>query len=451
MEEFDNQSEALITAAKNELARRGMPFSEKNFIRYVKSGNANAVQLYLRAGISPNARLDTESALAASANHGHRQITELLLNAGANPVSLLDGLKISKSSRDVWDRLSSLTGVFTFLSSLFIAAIGWHFTSSYNERQLALTSSQVRQEQANKQYQNRLLEMQTVEKMIPHLIKDEPSKQAAVIAISALASPEVAARVAETYGGQGSINALAQLARTDSANSSAPAITALTNIASRESESYKPAHEALGSVLEGRDRAIVKLLENEVAICNGFVIGGKQGWVVIPRYCIDRTKSTKSLMSIQFGDGKKAQVTSRRNSPEGLLVFLKLDAESPTFLHLSRKQLPVGSAVSHISYHLNSLNTNDRSLLSIVLGVVVESGKMSFLDVVSRDKDISAYGLKVKLNINNQDYLLGTGGGPLLDDEGNVACMTFMRDAKGNEQCVSAEVISTALSSLKAE
>ena len=197
-----------MAEARETLSGRGLPFSEEQFLRHVRSGNLEIVRLYLRAGISPDARLDGETALAASANSGDFDVTRLLLDCGAAPIGLTDGLKTNQKQRDSWEKLSSLAGVFTFVSSLVVASIGWYFTSSYNGRQLELNSIQAARDQQNKDYQNRLAEMQTVEKMIPHLTKDEASKRAALIAIGALATPKLAAQMAEAYGGQGSIDAL---------------------------------------------------------------------------------------------------------------------------------------------------------------------------------------------------------------------------------------------------
>jgi hypothetical protein len=45
----------------------------------------------------------------------------------------------------------------------------------------------------------------------------------------------------------------------------------------------------------------------------------------------------------------------------------------------------------------------------------------------------------------------GSGGGPLLDAEGNVACMTFQGDQTGNEECLAASVIRANLASIPAE
>lgn len=91
---------------------------------------------------------------------------------------------------------------------MLVASVGWYFTNAYNNRQLEWTQAQARRDQESKEYQNRLSELQTVEKMIPHLAKDESSKRAALLAISVLATPKLAARFTEVYGGQGSVDAL---------------------------------------------------------------------------------------------------------------------------------------------------------------------------------------------------------------------------------------------------
>ena len=158
------------------LDQRGIPFSEDNFLRYIRVGNVEMVDLYLRAGISPDAIPDGESALAASANQGHKEIARALINAGAKPLGLLDGLKTSVPKKDLWEKLVSLSGVFTLFSSLVIAGVGWFFTSSYNNRQLHLAAAQATRDQESKAYQNRLVELQAVQNIIPILTKDESSK-----------------------------------------------------------------------------------------------------------------------------------------------------------------------------------------------------------------------------------------------------------------------------------
>lgn len=99
--------------------------------------------------------------------------------------------------KDMWDRFSTLS---TFLSTVVIAALGLYFTHVYNERQ----STRDHQTQT---YQTRILEMQTVEKFIPHLTGDEETKKVALLALTSLGSPEFATRFAKLNPSEGTESA----------------------------------------------------------------------------------------------------------------------------------------------------------------------------------------------------------------------------------------------------
>lgn len=430
---------AAVDRARKELARRGLPFTEADFLRYVRSGNLDAVDLYLRAGISPNASLDGESALAAAVNHRHEKILHKLLAAGANPTRVTHGLKTSEKKTDHWQRLSSLSGVFTFISSVLIAGVGWYFTNTYNERQLEHSSQVAIQEQQNRRYQNRLLEMQTVEKMIPHLTDSESTKQVALIAISTLASREIAIQIARTYGGQGSIDALEQLAKDESGAGAAPATSALTSIAARESSGFGgAARQALANVLEGTERSVVRLGSEGFTVCNGFVVDRKGGWIVTPKYCVERSEARE--LTLSFEDGRTARVREIRFGDEGLIALLKSSIPPPPALELGRRPLPAGSSVSQLAFDLTSPQDGPRGI-RVVLGTVVAAGRLEFSGFGA--ETVRAEGLKVKLEADEM-LLQGSAGGPLLDSEGKVACMTF-QGVRGDEQCIAASVIAKEL------
>ncbi|WP_207063996.1 SH3 domain-containing protein [Motiliproteus sp. SC1-56] len=108
------------------------------------------------------------------------------------------------SKKDVWDRFGAIS---TFLSTVVIAALGLYFTHSYNERQGA------RDFQAQI-HQTRVLEMQTVEKFIPHLSGDEETKKIALLAITSLGSPEFATKFAQLSPSEGTEAAADQIMRT---------------------------------------------------------------------------------------------------------------------------------------------------------------------------------------------------------------------------------------------
>jgi hypothetical protein len=436
-----NSREDEIRTARAELDQRGVPFSEENFLRCVRVGNIDVVNLYLRAGISPDATPDGESALAASANQGHKEIAQALINAGAKPLGFFDGLKTGVPKKDLWEKLVSLSGVFTLSSSLVIAGVGWFFTSSYNNRQLQLAAAQATRDQESKAYQNRLVELQAVENMIPLLTKDESSKQGALIAISVLASPEIATRMAKLYGGQGSINALTTLATSGTATSGA--VSALTSLAANENVGKSgPAHVALGEVLAGKKSAIVtleaKALESpHEGFCNGFIVDSNRGWIVTAGYCVGNTRPED--FSIRLNDGTAASVSRIVLSHDKLLAFLKIEGARTEF-KLRSSPLLQGDTLSQVQYdfHVGSLVVN--------IGPILQSGLMMF---VEKGNAIQAVGLIVSLH-GEPNAQLGAAGSPLLDSEGNAACMTYQSAStnRSDEQCVASSVIAEAMKTL---
>src|SRR5262249_26066335 len=112
------------TEARQALSNRGIPFREAAFLAYATSGQTDVVALFLAAGISANAAKKGKTVLALAAEGNHEGVCRLLLAAGADPIDIVKAAAPTDGpKRDGWDRLSALSGVFTFLSSLTIAAI----------------------------------------------------------------------------------------------------------------------------------------------------------------------------------------------------------------------------------------------------------------------------------------------------------------------------------------
>jgi ankyrin repeat protein len=70
--------------AKDELARQGFPFSASAFLDQVKVGNVEVVQLFLSAGMSPDAAEDGYTALLEATRRGHGAVVLELAKAGAD-------------------------------------------------------------------------------------------------------------------------------------------------------------------------------------------------------------------------------------------------------------------------------------------------------------------------------------------------------------------------------
>ena len=430
-----------------ELEQRGIPFSEEQFLRQIRNGNREVVELFLLSGVSPNAVGDGESALAIAVTYQRKEIAEVLLKAGADPLNLVDRLMTKSKGKDSWEKLANLSGVFTFMASLLIAGVGWYFTNAYNSRQLELTAAQGLRDHEYKGYQNRLSELQTVEKMIPHLAKDESSKRVALLAISVLASPKLAAQFGELYGGQGSLDALRQIATASPTRPAAPAVSALTSLAAQEgTEGATPARDALAAVLQGKEQSIVQLRLDDRSFCNGFVVDAQRGWILTTAYCLEQgllPKNRTRDIVVQLWDGTRRSVVESRPTSNNLLAFVRMGGTPLRQLEVSANQFRAGETVTKLAFDLSTKDPTRQ--LRVQLGRVIAIGQINFGGGTGAPQ-ASGTGLTVMLP--EDEKVLGTAGAPLLDREGNVACMTYQGDQNGMEQCVAANEIREALKAI---
>ena len=124
----------------------------------------------------------------------------------------------SKSKKDIWDKTAAVAPI---VSGMLIFVMGGWFTYTYNQQQL------------------RLQEIQTIEKFIPHLMGNDQSKRAAILAISSLTNAELATKFAQIFSSPGTVSALQSLAENGNQkdkNIATDALArALENLAARES------------------------------------------------------------------------------------------------------------------------------------------------------------------------------------------------------------------------
>lgn len=124
----------------------------------------------------------------------------------------------TKVKKDVWDKLGAVAPI---ISGALIFVMGGWFTYTYNQQQL------------------RLQEIQTIEKFIPHLMGNDQSKRAAILAISSLTNAELATKFAQIFSSPGTVSALQSLAENGNEkdkNIATDALArALENLAARES------------------------------------------------------------------------------------------------------------------------------------------------------------------------------------------------------------------------
>lgn len=124
----------------------------------------------------------------------------------------------NKSEKDIWDKIAAVAPI---VSGMLIFVMGGWFTYTYNQQQLHLQ------------------EIQTIEKFIPHLMGNDQSKRAAILAISSLTNAELATKFAQIFSSPGTVSALQSLAENGTQkdkNIATDALArALENLAARES------------------------------------------------------------------------------------------------------------------------------------------------------------------------------------------------------------------------
>jgi len=142
--------------------------------------------------------------------------------------------------KDNWDKVTAIAPI---VSGLLIFLMGGFFTYAYNQQQL------------------RLQEIQTIEKFIPHLMGNEQSKKAAILAMSQLTNPELAGKFAGIFASTGTVSALQSMVENGNAHERGIATKALSDalesLAARETKltaiqaEYQQAIQSKASAPEG--------------------------------------------------------------------------------------------------------------------------------------------------------------------------------------------------------
>jgi len=121
----------------------------------------------------------------------------------------------SSPSKDVWDKIAALSPL---ISGLLIFVVGGYFTFTYNEQQI------------------KLQELQTIEKFIPHLMGNEQSKRASILALSSLTNARTASKFAQIFASTGTVSALRSISHDAVGNDKAIADQALADALDRIAE-----------------------------------------------------------------------------------------------------------------------------------------------------------------------------------------------------------------------
>jgi tetratricopeptide (TPR) repeat protein len=120
----------------------------------------------------------------------------------------LELLAAAKPKKDNWDKIGAVAPI---ISGVMIFLMGGYFTYAFNQQQL------------------KLQEIQTIERFIPHLMGNEQSKKAAILAISSLTNAELAAKFANIFASTGTVSALQKMADSGSEKEKTVASKALSD------------------------------------------------------------------------------------------------------------------------------------------------------------------------------------------------------------------------------
>lgn len=302
-------------------------------------------------------------------------------------------------SKDSWDKFGVISPL---LSGILVALIGFYATNVYNSRQ--------REAETNRKDSELLVaQVQTVEKFLPHLsAQNEESKQAALIAISALGNAQIAIKLAELFRGSGSAGALAKIAQ-----------TGLPDVA-------KAASNALANLFDYLKTTVVTI-HNKASRCSSGFVAMENGVIVTAAHAIQGI--APSDIKVGLPDGRIVPAALVASDDELDLAIIRCSADEPlASVALAPSHAQLGTQVVALLVSLDGQLTPRVGRLS---GKVADA-EVSFGD---RDRRV-ADAIHVDL-----DVAPGSSGAPVLDDMGQLLGIIQASDLRGKTYLISASAI----------
>lgn len=81
----EKQKRRELSDAKEILYKKGIKRSPKDFVKYIKKNDKEAIQLLLNAGFDPNMNINANYPIYYAAKYNKPEIVHILLKAGADP------------------------------------------------------------------------------------------------------------------------------------------------------------------------------------------------------------------------------------------------------------------------------------------------------------------------------------------------------------------------------
>jgi S1-C subfamily serine protease len=398
--------------ARSKLDEMGIPYTEASFLQYVALGDSSVVTLFLDAGMRPAARTpDGKTALFLASTDNHKEVAKILLARGADPLEALDAVHriAAGKKKDVWDKLSALASVATIVSSLTIGLVGGWFTYSYNKRQMEQAALQASRDNALKEQQNRVAELDTIQKMVPYLTKDEDSKCVALLAINTLASPQVATQMATLYQGKGAVCALQKIAIVGDQQAKQQAVSALSNIAGSTSADKSEALGALTAIFENYKAGVVKVIgkTDQGDLESSGLVVTSSGYVLIPDYVAGAQFAGATVpkaheFQVETFDGTKYPAALVDVNPSYKLGILQFTAPHLLPIALSSSAPSLGARVVMVAFTQDA-----RGRVPLETTLRAQVGTVSSLDANF-------------VTVVTSGDAAGGGGGPILNDKGEA-------------------------------
>ena len=331
-------------------------------------------------------------------------------------------LAASDSPKDVWDKLSAISGL---AAGVLVAVIGAIATYFYNQRQQQATTAdaalQRSAEDARTERQLAVLRVQTIEAFFPHLKStDERDREAALVAIDALGDHELAARLAVYYGGEAAVGALARIATTG------------------DDESTGRAIESLEAVLGALRASVVQILVGGAFTETGFVVTGDG--IVVTANLLDEDLTGVDVRLIN-GETRPASIIYTGDRPPYDVMLLKIDGHQLSSLPVSATSPVVGDPVMTLAF---SARGPEAAAMDIPPGESVMVGSVT---AVSPGSSSTTGEIQARMRT-----AAGFAGAPLVNQRGQVTAVHVgaRRDADGTTTAfaIPATALSEALAAV---
>lgn len=293
-----------------------------------------------------------------------------------------------KEEKDIWDKIESSAPL---ISGLLVALIGALATYLFNKQKTQSESEKNVRELA-------ILEVQTVQGLLPHLASgDESQVKAALYAIEALGNQELTTKLGGLFGGKGALEAL------------------LTISAQREGESKQKSSSAIGSILSNKRPSVVQIISADKLLGTGFFINDT-GLIVTALHVIQHAETV--IVRLVTGEVHNASLINSDEKND--LAYLKIEGVQSVPLPLYRGHYE--EPLAQVAVIANSASSGLETRVGTMIGSTVAGDfKHQVMDLPSSP---------------------GYSGAPIFNSDGVVIGVLRARDREGDKvYSISAEVI----------